>query len=247
MKGNESKILIGSLVVAIIIVAAVWKFLYVPSSEEAEKIKKECVGIQERVNELNQKMANRPMYESGINNADDIINQMLKKYGPGNTPEKTIMLIVDLCNKTGAKILSIGFGGDTEIYRSQELNEDGTPEIQMFRGSASFSMDSGYTELKKIVDYVNSHPERMNFDSMSLTYAQDTGRLSTSVTLNLYSVKDKNHVYVAPVIEDIEIGNPNLFRSNEPEIPVEEQTEEGNVTEDNKVSETVDNNSEEAA
>ncbi len=236
MKGNESKILIGSLVAAIIIVAAVYKFLYLPDSEEADRIKGECVTIQERVNELNQKMANRPMYEAGINNADDIINQILKKYGPGNTPEKTIMLIVDLCNKTGAKILSIGFGGDSEIYRSEELNEDGTPEIQIFRGSASFSMDSGYTELKKIVDYVNSHPERMNFDNMSMSYSQDTGRLSTSVTLNLYSVIDKNHVYVAPVIEDIEIGNSNLFRSNEPEVPVEE------IEEGSDIDSTSDNN-----
>ena len=48
MKGNESKILIGSLVVAIIIVAAVYKFLYLPKEEEAERIRKTGAGLGDK-------------------------------------------------------------------------------------------------------------------------------------------------------------------------------------------------------
>lgn len=231
MKGNESKILLGSLVVALLLVAASYKFFYLEDVNKAEQLQAEINQKTERLNELNQKNANRAMYESGIADSKSIIETVLSIYGPGNSPEKSIMMVVEMCKMTGVTVSNIAFTDSTNVYSSERLNEDGEPETQIFQGSIQLDFLSGYTQLKKVIDYINSYPERMNPESFTVEFDSETGRLKGVMKVNLFSVKDDKHQYVEPVIEDIDLGSTNIFKTFEDEIPVE--GEEGVEGEDN--------------
>ncbi|MBR4781329.1 MAG: hypothetical protein IK014_08225 [Lachnospiraceae bacterium] len=257
MKGNEGKILLGSLVIAILIVAAAYKFFYLEDMKKMDSVQGEIAGLQTRFNELNEKNANRVLYEDGIAESQDIIDAVLALYGPGNTAEKSIMMIVDLCKKTGISVSNMTFiedklvyssvdesetevtGNEVVVYNSKSTGED-IGGSRVFRSGLSLSISSGYTQLKKITDYINSYPERMNAESFSVKFDPETGSLKTTMRINLYSVVDKNHVYEAPVIEDIELTNDNIFKTLEP-ISEEEETEEaGNNEETNSTEENND-------
>ena len=227
MKGNEKNILIGILVVRALIILGSYKFLYSPKIEEAETVQNEINTLQARVNELNEKNAKRTLYEEGIRNSSDIIDVILSQYGPGNTPEKTIMLFVDMCNKTGVSVSNITFYEDSLVYTSESVDESGNPEIRIYKNGASINMSSGYTQLKKVMDFVNSYPERMNVENFASSYDQLTGNLNTNLVLNMYSVVDKNHTYEPPVIEGIDLGNDNIFKTFEQPMELVEEGEEG--------------------
>ena len=225
MKGNTTKILIGAVVIAVLILGAAYKFFYSEDIAKAESVQNEINTLQVRVDELNQKNANRPMYEAGITESDDIIDTILTLYGPGNTPEKTIMLVVDMCNKIGIKVPNVSFMDDSRVFASEAQNENGEPKIQIFKSGMALSVNGGYTQIKKLMDYINSYPERMNVENFTESFDSNSGRLVLTMNVNMYSVKDDNHVYEAPVVEDIEIGSTNIFRTME--IATEEEVVEG--------------------
>lgn len=242
MKGNEGKILLGSLVIAILIVAAAYKFFYLDDVEKADAVQNEINTYQARLNELNEKSANRPLYEAKITESQDIIDTVLSLYGPGNSPEKSLMMIVDLCKKTGISVEDITFindkivyssiddleaqvsGQEEVVYQTKATGED-TDGIRIFKSGVSMKLVSGYTQLKKLTDYVNSYPERMNAETFTAKFNPESGRLEVVMNVNMYSVVDKNHKYEAPVVEDIELSNGNIFKTLE-YVTEEEATEE---------------------
>ena len=221
MKGNEGKILLGSLVIALLLVAASYKFFYLEDVNKADQLQAEINQKTERLNELKQKNANRAMYESGIADSKSIIETVLSIYGPGNTPEKSIMMIVELCKMTGVTVSDIAFTDSTNVYSSENLNENGNPETQIFQGGLTLKLSSGYTQLKKVIDYINSYPERMNAENFTAVFDSETGRLEVAMRINLFSVVDDKHKYEDPVIEDIDLGSTNIFKTFEDEIPTE--------------------------
>ncbi len=245
MKGNEGKILIGSLVIALLIVAAAYKFFYLEDVKKADVVQAEITSLQTRLSELNEKNANRVLYEDGIAESQSIIDTVLSLYGPGNTPEKTIMMIVDLCNKTGISVSNITFIGDKIVYSSVDESEtqaqaNGTETVvyetkskgediggsRVFQSGISLNLSSGYTQLKKLTDYINSYPERMNAESFTVKFDPEQGKLNVSMKVNMFSVVDKNHVYEEPVIENIELSNDNIFKTLEPVTEEESEGEE---------------------
>ncbi|MBR5178200.1 MAG: hypothetical protein IKW90_05315 [Lachnospiraceae bacterium] len=253
MKVEGQKILLGAVVIAAILVFVSYQFLYKPNAEKAETIENENRSLQERLNELNTKMASRSLYQEKIDLAEDMCESIFEKYGPGITPEKTIKTVIDLCHKVGCTIDSISFSDATVIYVSEEKDENEVPKRQLITSPSNITIESGYTQLKKIVDFINGYPERMNIESFNVSYNQQNGRLRTVMTINLYAVLDENHVYVDPVFEDIELGIGNVFKNYEPSL-VEEQDEMGeentfnpviNQSENISNENTEDNSSEE--
>ena len=225
MKIEPKHLFAGAAVVAIIIILAAYKFGYAPFIEKADQLKSQNATLEARKTELNEKMANRTMYVEGIEISEKIIDSVLEKYGPGNTPEKTIMMVVDLCQTIGVTINTISFSNEQVFFQTGEKTEEKDNLRIMSTSITNINVTGGYTQTKKFFDYINNYPERMTVNNFSSTYNREKGELSTAVSLNLYSVQDKNHEYVAPVIEDIELGLTNIFRFENPEIP--EEGEEG--------------------
>lgn len=223
MKVEPKHLFIGAAVIAIIIVACAYKFGYAPFIEKADKLKSENQALENRKNELTEKMANRTMYVEGIEVSEKIIDSVLKKYGPGNTPEKTIMMIVDLCQKVGVEIRTISFSNEKPFFEIGSKTEESDNLRIMSSCTTNISVVGGYTQTKKFFDYINNYPERMTVNNFSSSYSDDIGKLASSVALNLYGVQDKDHVYVAPVVEGIDLGVNNIFRYEI--IPSEEELE----------------------
>lgn len=228
MKTNPRNILIGAIVVVLIILFAGYQFGYKPNAEQAETVEKENVQLEGRKNELNNKIANKSMYQEGIDNAQKLVDAVFEKYGPGNTPEKTIMMIVDLCNKTGVSIDSITFSEEQVIYQNGTGTENDPVKNTLYKTSSSINASAGYTQFKKLFDYINNYPERMNVKEFMVTFNQENKKSKVNMTVDMYSVEDDNHVYVAPAIEDIPLGTENIFGFITPAVEGEEgEGEEG--------------------
>ncbi|MCQ2495750.1 MAG: hypothetical protein MJ131_04070 [Lachnospiraceae bacterium] len=218
MKVSQKTLEIGLLIVIVLIIFGAYRFGYQSYIEKADKVKAQSRQVEERINVLTDKIAQKPVYEAGIANSQRLISGVFLKYGPRTTSEKNIMTIVDLCKKTGCVISTVNFSDPTPVYSCPD------PQLTFYKSTMSFSVSAGYTAFKKVMDYINNNPERMNVETMSMTYNYESGLVTTSMVLNIYGVADSNHVYVAPVLDDIPVGTNNVFMNI---IAPAEETEEG--------------------
>ena len=61
------------------------------------------------------------------------------------------------------------------------------------------------------MDYINNYPERMNVNSFSAGYDQETGDLTGNMVINLFGVKDADHKYEEPYISGMMFGVESIF------------------------------------
>ncbi len=227
MKIDGKYVLIGAVLVAALLVAASWKFFYSADVEAAKNVQNEINKRQTRLNELQEKSQSREKFEKGIADSTDITDTILSIYGPGNSPEKTIMTVVDMCKKTGCYVSNISFQDSRPVYENE------SPAVKIYKSGMSLNITCGYTQLKKIMDFINSfsvndHFERMNVENFNVKFEANSGMLAVSMTVNMYSVADDKHEYKEPeIIEEIEIGSENIFKAPDP-VPEQLYDENGN-------------------
>ena len=199
----------------ILLIAAIgfcaYRFGYTNFTEKAAAVELQNKAYQARIAELNAKIESEEIFDAGIVAADEVTKETLAKYGAGNTPEKTIMMITKLELAGDAEITSISFNDDTPLFVSTDTDENGDPVMEIDSTYIAINYTTSYQGLKDMMDFINNYGERMNVESFTATFNQETAGLSGSMVIDLYSVKDANHEYSAPSVGGVEIGTDNIF------------------------------------
>ncbi len=211
MKISQKHIQYILLLLIVVIAFCAYQFGYVKFVESANKVKTENKAIQARIDDLSAKEEHRAEWTEGINSTDDRIKEVLAKYGPGNTPEKSIMFVRSLEKNADMTIPTIAFNPDTVIFVSEDLDANGNPKVEMDQTYISVNFSTTYEGLKKCFDYINKYPERMNVNGFTASYDQETSMLAGSMVINMFGVKDENHVYTDPSVPGVSIGIKNIF------------------------------------
>lgn len=88
-------------------------------------------------------------------------------------------------------------------------------EYYLYNYPVTFSFNVSYSGLKKAVQYIEDYGERMTIDDISVAYDDSTGRLTGTMTLNMYTMTGTPKTYLAPALDNIKLGVANLFGSVE--------------------------------
>lgn len=211
MKLSQKHIQYILLLLIVVIAVCAYQFGYVKYIEKANSVKEENKQIEARINELTDKESHRSEWTEAITGFEKDIREILSKYGPGNTPEKSIMFITKLEEAASMNIPTIGFAGDNTLFNSDSFDEDGNPKVEMKGTHLTISYNTTYEGLKACFDYINSYKERMNVSNFNANFNQESGQLTGSMVLNLFSVKDENHIYSEPLTGVNTYGTENIF------------------------------------
>lgn len=198
------------LLVIVAITVCAYRFGYMSYVEKAEKIDRESKAIEARVSELREKEALKPVYEETIKESDQQFEEIIKKYGVGNTPEKSLVFVTEMEKKTKGNVNTVSFSENVPVFVSSGSEKTATA----YSGSLVLNYEMTYKGLKEAMDYINSYPERMNIDSFTTTVNQETGKLTGTMTINLYSIAGEGRDYVEPEIAGIKTGVDNIFGSD---------------------------------
>lgn len=217
-KEIQKFLLMLALVVLLAVVAVI--YLYKPLLEERNAMVQENVDLNTRWIELQNMSRDKERYKAGINASRTEVSEVLNRYGVGNTPEKSIMLVKRMEEEVGVKIPNVSFSNPS-VLTSVEMpmiqdTEDGAYDIQyttvdLLTETLTMTYNCTYEQLKKLVDFINAYPERMNIASISVSYDSETSNLSGSLVLNLFAVTGTDRVYTEPAIDDIRLGEDNIF------------------------------------
>ncbi len=216
-EGNTNTLRLLVLAFAVLVIFASYRFGFVPADEKTDVLKEENKELEAQIDVFKAEEVNKEKYQTGINNNAEECFTILEKYGGGNTPEKTVMTLVNLENTTGMQVSSIAFGTDTNLLATEALAlHEGKPGVYLYRQPVSITYTASYEALKRAVDFINTYPERMNIDSVTASYDMLSGQLSGSMVINLYAVYGAKSEYFPPVTDaTIPIGTDNIFGTYE--------------------------------
>lgn len=220
-KGSDLKVFFVVFVLVILAAVLAYFYLYMPKVEERDALLRENHALETRLIELKNLAVEEDVFVKGINDSKASIQQVLNNYSAGNTPEKSIMMINSLENQIGIKLPTLSFS-EPRVVTTVDMpmisqNEEGKYvtsyyKVSLLQETLSTNYKCDYEQLKKLVDFVNEYPERMNIESITMSYDSTNGGLQGSLVLNLYAVTGTGKEYVAPDISGLSMGVGNIFK-----------------------------------
>lgn len=210
MKFNEKtfKIIIILAMLAVFVLS--FRFGYSNFNAKKEAEVKQTRELTAQLTELQDKISHKEEYEAEIQRAKDLVEEKLGVFGPGNTPEKSILFVVDLEKAADMTVSAIGFGGESIINSSELIPSELGIGASLGVTPLTLSIETEYTGIKKAVDFINAAAEKKNITSLSLSYNQESGFLSGSMVVNEYAVYGLGKVYEKPQV-DGPTGVNNIF------------------------------------
>ena len=219
-KGSDLKVFFVVFVLVILAAVLAYFYLYMPKVEERDALLRENYELESRLIELKNMAVDEDVFVKGINDSRDSIQQVLNNYSAGNTPEKSIMMINSLEKQIGIKLPNLSFS-EPRMVTTVEMpmvsqNEEGKYvtsyyKVSLLQENLTTSYECDYEQLKKLIDFVNDYPERMNIESITMAYDSTTGGLKGNLVLNLYAVTGTGKEYTAPDISGLSMGVGNIF------------------------------------
>ncbi len=210
MKNEKTIRIIILLIIAIVVVCA-FRFGYMPLNEKTEAVEAENVQLQSQLTELNLKILHQAEYEDATTASMTVVNDTINRYAAGNTPEKSIMIISGMESRIGAKVSAISFGQETQFFSSTNVPSVLNLGVYGFKSTLGINFQASYKSLKDMLSFIAEYPERMNVSTLSATFSSETGYLTGSANINLYSIAGTDKEYVSPVIGGVNIGTENIF------------------------------------
>ena len=221
-KSNGKDVKAFFFVFILVIIAAVlaYFYLYMPMVEQRKALEKENYDLDVRLITLKNMARDEDIYKMGINESSKAIKKVMNHYSAGNTPEKSIMMVDYMEKEVGLRFPNLGFTQPTLLSTVQmpmvTETADGSYAIEYYdvnllRETLSTNYACSYTQLKKLIDFINAYPERMNIDAITVTFDSENNGLKGNLTLNLYAVTGTGKEYTAPKISGLSIGSDNIF------------------------------------
>ena len=219
-KGSDLKTFFLVFVLVIVVAVFAYFYLYVPQAEKRDVLLRENYELESHLIELKNKAVNETVFKTGINDSKEAIQKVLNHYSAGNTPEKSIMMSNTLEKEVGIRVPLLNFS-QPSVMTTVKMplisdTEDGGYtvgyyDVSLLRESLSTNYTCTYAQLKKLIDFINAYPERMNIESITMGYNKETGELQGALTLNLYAVTGTGKEYTAPDISGLSMGVGNIF------------------------------------
>lgn len=210
---GQKKLLV--LLLMVVVFFAAYRFGFAPMQEKAEKIEKECEQLNEEISGLKAKAKNEKKYLEAIESNAKAIKEQLAVFGPGVTPEKSILFFRDLENETGTTVSSISFGTPVLLSVTESLTGALGMPLQQYVTSYNIAYMTSYDGIKQCIDVVNQYPEKMHISNISMIYNGETDKMNGSMSVEWYSLLGTDKAYSFEDIDTVDIGTGNIFRSGE--------------------------------
>lgn len=214
MKFNEKNFKIIIILLMLVVFVVSFRFGYTNFNDKKDGEVKQTRELAAQLADLQEKASHKEEYEAEVQRAKDMVEEKLGMFGPGNTPEKSILYVVDLEKEAKMEVSAIGFGAESVLYSSDLIPTELGLGASLCQSPLTISFLARYDGIKKAVDFVNSAAEKKNISAISLAYNQETGLLSGSMIINEYAVYGLGKEYVKPQV-DGPTGVDNIFSFGE--------------------------------
>ncbi len=210
-KINPKTIRLFILLLMLVIAVGAFRFGYMNFNQKTETEKTANDALNAQYLELFTKIQNMETYQTETEEAKQEIADIFDRYSVKNTPEKTLMVLIGMEDKADIKISSITFGSEAQDFAMVNVPADYSAGITGYSSSIAISFSCSYASFSKALQYVRDYPEHMSVASANASFDSETGLLSGTMQITLYSLTGTGKEYIAPVVGNISIGKDNIF------------------------------------
>jgi len=218
--GNDVKAFFLVFILVVIAAVLAYFYLYMPLTEKRNALLTENFELDGRLINLKNMAVDEDVFKMGINESNKSLKTVMNHYSAGNTPEKSIMMVERLEREIGISLPNLTFSQPTVLSTVQMPMVTETADasyaieyydVELWKETLSTNYSCTYEQLKKMIDYINAYPERMNIDAISVSYDSEKNALKGNLTLNLFAVTGTGKEYTAPDISGLSLGTGNIF------------------------------------
>ena len=198
----------------IVILIAAYFLGYSHFAEETRRITAETEAMQPTLAELQRHQSQLDFYRQEIEASKETVAQVLAIYPEVVLPETFIQFAVGIEARQGADILSLAVSDPTPLDSFLLPDDDGySAAYSAYLQSCALSANLGYSSLKSTLREILSHPQRISVDDCTVTYNQESGLLSATLTISQMVINNGFYAYVPVDVPLGKIGTTNPFHT----------------------------------
>ncbi len=208
------------------IFAISYVYLYMRFQELTSVVNSDTNILKQQISERQDQIEKKDKTEQEIIELKQQKADLINQYPVYLAKEDNFMFVEKLQDNLKVKITSISPSDSTVFYETQipVVQTEGQAETEYdpslaisseymtgLQSTISLSFQTTYGGLKKLVNYMNTYPEKTVINDISVSYDNTTGNLSGSLNISRYSLTGTGKIYEPPYISDISIGTDNIF------------------------------------
>ena len=235
MKIRKSDINLLIMLLGVVIAVASYFFVFTSFNEKRAALETENAGLQVEVDELQKLADNKQFYldETARMNAE--ITEIMNRFPPGMLTEDILMYVVNMEATYSIFYESVTLNGIQQVTVAapepqQDAVEDGTEVTEetgdavvatgglketvfLYNTPITYGFKSTYRSIKDIISDIITGSDRMNLQSVTLSYDGETGCIQGSLAVNVYSMDGTGKYYELLNIPGVQLGVDDLFKS----------------------------------
>lgn len=240
MKLKKSDVNILIMLLGILIPVGVYFFIYNSYTEKTAAMNASNEVLQSEVDYLQDLADHKQQYIDDTAAMQIQIEEIKTHFPAAYKPEDDILYIINVENSYDAEVPTISMGttsmieveapvtetvdegspevaveGEGEEAVANDTVEVATPQICLYQTPINVSMQSSYRSLKDIITYINTDSERKSIESLSVVFDTETGKLSSSMAFNAYSLTGTEKEYNTPNVGGVFYGTNDIFNTGE--------------------------------
>lgn len=229
LKISESDKRLLIIFLGICLLAASYFFVFSKEMSKAQTIEAENEQKEQKVIQLQSKIAREKLIREETEELKEKQEKIKNKYPVDVTEEKVMSIFRDIEKKMDFKVSQISmvkgnstgggaYNSATDESSDTESTDSGTDTSTTATAEGKYmavtvSYKSSYKGLKKFNEYVNKNADRMTIPAIATTFDSETGKLSGTLTLNIYYFPVYGKSYEEPDTTGVGDGVKNIFGS----------------------------------
>ena len=242
MKASKGQINLLIMLIGILLAVASYFFVFTKFNERRAALANENAALQAEVDALQELADNKEFYISETERMDKEIHEIIARYPADvfvedevlytygietsnqvwvsslTTADKSQVMVAAPAPAEVAAVEDDGLG--EEVAPAPEATTEAAAPVaglsnSVFLYTSPFTLQykSTYTSIKDVIKSIIESDDRMSIRTISIGYDAETGCLAGNVDATMYTMEGTDAQYVAPVVNGIPSGTPDIFRS----------------------------------
>lgn len=216
-KLSAKQVMTYVLLIGLLVLLAVYYFVYLSYNDKAEAIENSNRTLQERVDVLKGYYDNMETYQAEITVMQKQVNTLIEDFPADVKEEDIIVLALDTEENAAVGYRNINIGDREAIKTIPAATvltagmENLTQDLIFVERKTSYVNETDYFNMKEVVQTINDSRDRLCISQVAYSQNDESGLLEGTVEVTFYSALGTGKEYIPQDLPEYESGLFNLF------------------------------------
>lgn len=204
------------VLLGLVVVLAAYFGVYNHFMDKAEAATAEKANLQPRLEQLQGYYSELPVYQAGIEQISDSVEDEIKSFPSDVRSEDMIVYGNELESKLNITVANMSFSAPTLVSQFSIPKQNANNETELVPYAAlstemSISVQMSYKQMLDFINYIFNKSKHTTLETITVSYDGETGGLVGSATMTKYFMSDSEYEYDPTDVGKYDKGVTNPF------------------------------------